>query len=69
DSPVRLREALEARLVGRRLATRVGWLDLSEEELPPALRVLDGGTHLAGELGLPFVERLLRAGVLLPAAS
>ncbi|MGW3374746.1 cupin domain-containing protein [Streptomyces hydrogenans] len=69
DSPVRLREALEARLVGRRLATRVGWLDLSEEELPPALRVLDGGTHLAGELGLPFVERLLREGVLLPAAS
>ncbi|GGY76653.1 cupin domain-containing protein [Streptomyces omiyaensis] len=68
DSPVRLRGASEARLVGRRLTTRVGWLDLSEAELPPALRILDGGTHPAGELGLPFVERLLRAGVLVPAA-
>ncbi|MFF9149090.1 cupin domain-containing protein [Streptomyces sp. NPDC014861] len=69
DSPVRLREALEARLVGRRLSTRVGWLDLSEAELPPTLRILTGGTHTAGDLGLPFVERLLRAGVLVPAGS
>ncbi|MGW6534470.1 cupin domain-containing protein [Streptomyces sp. NPDC055051] len=69
DSPVRLREALEARLVGRRLSTRVGWLDLSEAELPPTLRILTGGTHPAGDLGLPFVERLLRAGVLVPAGS
>ncbi|MFD9048817.1 cupin domain-containing protein [Streptomyces zaomyceticus] len=69
DSPVRLREALEARLVGRRLATRVGWLDLSETDFPSALRILDGGAHSAGDLGLPFVERLLRAGVLVPAES
>ncbi|MFH8576132.1 cupin domain-containing protein [Streptomyces zaomyceticus] len=69
DSPVRLREALEARLVGRRLATRVGWLDLSETDFPSALQILDGGTHPAGDLGLPFVERLLRAGVLVPAES
>ncbi|MFE9040231.1 cupin domain-containing protein [Streptomyces sp. NPDC007818] len=67
DSPMRLREGLEARLAGRRLATRAGWLDLSEAELPPTLRILDGGVHPAGELGLPFVERLLRAGVLVPA--
>ncbi|MFF0483166.1 cupin domain-containing protein [Streptomyces sp. NPDC004435] len=69
DSPVRLREALEARLGGHRLTTRVGWLDLSEAELPSALQILDGGTHLAGELGLPLAERLLRAGVLVPAES
>ncbi|MFD3663742.1 cupin domain-containing protein [Streptomyces sp. NPDC058659] len=67
DTPVRLREALEARLEGRRLATRVGWLDFPETDLPSALRILDGDTHQAGGLGLPFVERLLRAGVLVPA--
>ncbi|WP_051820225.1 cupin domain-containing protein [Streptomyces flavochromogenes] len=64
---VRLREALEARLEGRRLATRVGWLEFPETDLPSVVRILDGGTRLAGELGLPFVERLLRAGVLVPA--
>ncbi|MGW8354649.1 cupin domain-containing protein [Streptomyces wedmorensis] len=69
DTPVRLREALEARLVGRRLTTRVGWLDFPEADLAPALRILDGGAHPAGDLGLPFVERLLRAGVLVPAES
>ncbi|WP_329275442.1 cupin domain-containing protein [Streptomyces sp. NBC_00691] len=69
DTPVRLREALEARLAGLRLATRVGWLDLAEADLPSMLQVLDGGTRSAGELGLPFVERLLRAGVLVPAES
>ncbi|MFB8080061.1 cupin domain-containing protein [Streptomyces sp. NPDC056013] len=68
-TPVRLREAVEARLVGRRLATRVGWLDFPPSDLPAALRVLGGGTYLAGDLGLPFVERLLRAGVLVPAES
>ncbi|MEK9518638.1 cupin domain-containing protein [Streptomyces sp. NPDC087908] len=69
DTPVRLREALDARLRGRRLATRVGWLDFPETDLTSVLRILDGGTHPAGALGLPFVERLLRAGVLVPAAS
>ncbi|MFF8835868.1 cupin domain-containing protein [Streptomyces sp. NPDC015130] len=69
DLPVRLREALEARLVGRRLATRVGWLDLSEAELASTPKLLDGGTHTASELGLAFVERLLRAGVLVPVES
>ncbi|WP_435972053.1 cupin domain-containing protein [Streptomyces sp. Qhu_M48] len=69
NAPVRLREALEARLEGRRLTTRVGWLDFPEADLPRVLRVLDGNVHLAGDLGLPFVERLLRAGVLVPAVS
>ncbi|MFF2775902.1 cupin domain-containing protein [Streptomyces sp. NPDC058052] len=69
DSPVRLREALEARLEGRRLITRAGWLDLTEADIPSTLQILGGGTHPAGTLGLPFVERLLRAGVLVPAGS
>lgn len=67
DSPVRLRAALEARLDGRRLSTRVGWLDLAEEDLPSVARLLDGAVHSADSLGLTLVERLLRAGVLVPA--
>ncbi|MET9541079.1 cupin domain-containing protein [Streptomyces sp. NPDC006553] len=67
DTAVRLREALEPRMEGRRLTTRVGWLDFPETDLPSVLRILDGGARPAGELGLPFVERLLRAGVLVPA--
>ncbi|MER5890207.1 cupin domain-containing protein [Streptomyces sp. NPDC001941] len=66
---VRLRGALGARLTGARLATRVGWLDFSEGELPSVRRLLDGGVHTAGDLGLALVERLLRAGVLVPVAS
>ncbi|MFJ8825249.1 cupin domain-containing protein [Streptomyces sp. NPDC102467] len=67
DSPVRLREALEARLEGRRLTTRVGWLDFTESDLPSVARLLDGEVHTADHLGLELVERLLRAGVLVPA--
>ncbi|MGA5495826.1 cupin domain-containing protein [Streptomyces cinereoruber] len=66
-TPVRLREALEARLDGGRLSTRVGWLDFPETDLPAVRRALDGEVHHAGDLGVPFVERLLRAGVLVPA--
>ncbi|MFF1698146.1 cupin domain-containing protein [Streptomyces sp. NPDC058257] len=67
DSPVRLREALDVRLEGRRLATRVGWLDFPEADLPSVTRVLDGEVHMSGDLGVDLVERLLRAGVLVPA--
>ncbi|MGK7221227.1 cupin domain-containing protein [Kocuria flava] len=67
-SPVRLRGALEARLEGTRLSTRVGWLDLPEADLPAVARLLDGGVRTAGELGIGLAERLLRAGVLVPAA-
>ncbi|MEU6394616.1 cupin domain-containing protein [Streptomyces sp. NPDC046939] len=67
DSPVRLRAALDARLDGRRLFTRVGWLDLRDADLPSVARLLDGGIHTAGRLGLALTERLLRAGVLVPA--
>ncbi|MET9494175.1 cupin domain-containing protein [Streptomyces sp. NPDC006552] len=67
-SPVRLRGALAARLEGRRLTTRVGWLDFTEPELPSVRRLLDGEVHGAGRLGIELVDRLLRAGVLVPAA-
>ncbi|MFE9249066.1 cupin domain-containing protein [Streptomyces sp. NPDC007088] len=66
-SPVRLREALEARLEGRRLTTRVGWLDFPEQDLPAVARLLDGAVHTAGDLGVALVARLLHAGVLVPA--
>lgn len=64
---VRLRGQVEARLEGRRLATRVGWLDFPETDLPSVSRMLDGEVHTAGGLGVELAGRLLRAGVLLPA--
>ncbi|WP_420038079.1 cupin domain-containing protein [Streptomyces sp. cg28] len=68
DAPVRLRAALEARLEGHRLHTRVGWLDLPGEDLPAVHRLLTGDdVHTAHDLGSALVERLLRAGVLVPA--
>ncbi|MFJ3659766.1 cupin domain-containing protein [Streptomyces sp. NPDC090119] len=69
ESPVRLRDALEARLEGARLTTRVGWLDFPEADLPPVARLLDGEVRSAGDLGLPLAGRLLRAGVLVPAGQ
>ncbi|MEU6059313.1 cupin domain-containing protein [Streptomyces sp. NPDC047097] len=69
DVPLRLRGALAARLDGRRLSTRVGWLDFAEADLPSVRRVLDGEVHLAGDLGLALAERLLRTGVLVPAGA
>lgn len=66
-SPVRLRAALEARLEGSRLTTRVGWLDFPGSDLPSVTRLLDGEVRTAGDLGVGLVERLLRAGVLVPA--
>ncbi|MFI8003461.1 cupin domain-containing protein [Streptomyces sp. NPDC086010] len=66
-SRVRLREALDARLDGVRLFTRVGWLDFPPADLPSVERLLDGATHLAGDLGVDLVGRLLHAGVVVPA--
>lgn len=65
-SRVRLRGELEARLEDRRLATRVGWLDFPETDLPSVARMLDGEVRTADDLGVDLVERLLRAGVLVP---
>ncbi|MGV9339960.1 cupin domain-containing protein [Streptomyces sp. NPDC003688] len=69
DSPLRLREALETRLEGERLMTRVGWLDFPETDLPAVAGLLDGEVRTAGELGLALAGRLLRAGVLVPAGQ
>jgi len=66
ESSVRLRDALEARLEGSRLTTRVGWLDFPETDLPSLTRLLGGEVHTANNLGIELVERLLRAGVLVP---
>jgi lysine-specific demethylase/histidyl-hydroxylase NO66 len=66
ESLVRLRDALEARFEGSRLTTRVGWLDFPEVDLPSVRRLLDGEARLAADLGVELVERLLRAGVLVP---
>jgi bifunctional lysine-specific demethylase and histidyl-hydroxylase NO66 len=66
NSLVRLRDALEARLEGSRLTTRVGWLDFPEIELPSVMRLLDGEIHTASDLGVELVERLLHTGVLVP---
>ena len=66
ESVVRLRGALDARLEGSRLTTRVGWFDFPETDLPSVMRLLDGEVHTANDLGVELVERLLRAGVLVP---
>jgi hypothetical protein len=66
ESAVRLRGALEARLEGLRLTTRVGWLDFPAADLPSVTRLLNGEIYTAGDLGVELVERLLRAGVLVP---
>lgn len=66
-SPMRLRDALEPRWEGRRLVTRVGWLDFAEADVPLVSRLLDGQHRTAGDLGVALAERLLRAGVLVPA--
>ncbi|MFF7337822.1 cupin domain-containing protein [Streptomyces sp. NPDC008163] len=65
---VRLRGALDARLEGHRLVTRVGWLDFPDADLPALARLLAGEVRTAGDLGLACAGRLLRAGVLVPAA-
>ncbi|WP_309124087.1 JmjC domain-containing protein [Arthrobacter sp.] len=66
ESVVRLRGALEARLEGSHLTTRVGWLNFPATDLPSVTRLLDGEIHTAGDIGVELVERLLRAGVLVP---
>jgi hypothetical protein len=66
QSLVKLRGALDARLDGSRLTTRVGWLDFTETDLASVTHLLDGGVHTATDLGVELVDRLLRAGVLVP---
>lgn len=66
QSLVQLRGALDARLDGSRLTTRVGWLDFPETDLASVTHLLDGGVHTATDLGVELADRLLRAGVLVP---
>ncbi|MEU0784618.1 cupin domain-containing protein [Streptomyces sp. NPDC006173] len=66
-SPMRLRDALEPRWDGTRLITRVGWLDFAETDVLALSRLLDGHNCTVSELGIALAERLLRAGVLVPA--
>lgn len=66
QSLVKLRGALDARVVGSRLTTRVGWLDFPETDMASVTRLLDGAVHTATDLGVELVDRLMRAGVLVP---
>nr|WP_213934284.1 cupin domain-containing protein [Rhodococcus sp. B50] len=67
DTAVQIRGALHARLEGPQLVTRVGRFAVSDDELPCITRLLDGEPHLTNTLGIDLVERLLRAGILVPA--
>ncbi|WP_108933902.1 hypothetical protein [Streptomyces ardesiacus] len=68
DSRVRLRDGLQARQEGRILYTRVGRFECSGDERASVTLVLDGRPRRAGDLGVGLVGRLLRAGVVVPAA-
>ncbi|MFJ6076591.1 cupin domain-containing protein [Streptomyces sp. NPDC093065] len=67
DSAVRLRPGLRASLEGQCLRTRVGRLEFPRSDTASVTRLLDGGVHTAGDLGVALAGRLLRAGVLVPA--
>ena len=67
DTTVKLRSALYACLEGSHLVTRVGRVAVADDELPSVTRLLDGESHSTKSLGIDLVERLLRAGILVPA--
>ncbi len=73
SSNVRVRAGLEARFVGERLMTRVGWLEFSDQDREIVRGLLNSGSGLraadelrAGDLGIELARRLLRVGVLVP---
>ena len=72
EAVVRLRGGLEARFVGDRLMTRVGWLDFSDDDREIVRRLVDrdpadrSDPVRAEALGVELAKRLLRAGVLVP---
>ena len=63
DSVVRLRGGLAPWWDGRRLHTRVGWLDFEDEQLPVIQELVEGRPRSAGQLGRDLTRRLLRAGI------
>ncbi|MBM9465150.1 cupin-like domain-containing protein [Aeromicrobium sp. YIM 150415] len=69
DTLVSWRGGLDSTVTGSRLMTRVGWLDLTDEELTAVRRLLDGEVLTCGELGTHLTRRLLRAGVVVPVQS
>ncbi|OUZ12677.1 cupin [Aeromicrobium sp. PE09-221] len=69
DTLVSWRGGLDSTFSGSRLMTRVGWLDLTDEELAAVHRLLDGEVLTCGELGDHVTRRLLRAGVVVPVLS
>lgn len=62
-----LRAGLDARLTGSRLMTRVGWLDFEDAQLDRVRALLTGAPATAESIGPALTDRLLRAGVLVPA--
>ncbi|MEU5842631.1 cupin domain-containing protein [Rhodococcus sp. NPDC047139] len=66
ETVVRLRGGLQARLEDSYLHSRVGRFAVPDGDLPCVIHLLDGEPHLAETLGMDLVERLLRAGILIP---
>lgn len=62
-----LRGGLDARITGARLMTRVGWLDFEDADLERVRALLTAEPTAAGDIGSALAERLLGAGVLVPA--
>ncbi|WP_199539135.1 cupin domain-containing protein [Desertihabitans brevis] len=65
-TPLRLRPALDARLVDHSLTSRVGAVPVEEADLEAVERLLSGRVRTAGQLGLDLARTLLRAGVVVP---
>ena len=68
ETPLQLRDSLDARFDGSRLWTRVGWLEFSDEDLEHVRALVAARITTAGNLGVDLAERLVRAGVLMPVA-
>ncbi|MGK4066009.1 cupin domain-containing protein [Rothia sp. HC945] len=68
QTPLQLRDSLDARFEGSRLRTRVGWLEFSDDDLEHVRALVVDRITTAGDLGVDLAERLVRAGVLVPVA-
>lgn len=67
DTAVRLRGALHARLEDSQLVTRAGRFAVPDRDLPGVMRLLGGEILRVRTVGITLAERLLRAGILVPA--
>ncbi|SDE56138.1 cupin domain-containing protein [Auraticoccus monumenti] len=66
DTAVRLRPALDARLVDATLTSRVTPFPVGAEETDAVERLLTGQVRTVADLGHDLARRLLRAGILVP---